>query len=500
MNKRSVLRMTTETYSSIGRVFAQGNSTDEQFALALAGRAEGVDSIVYLLREVLRPEPGDLAFQGPGGVGPTRSYQTAAYTLAEALGMDVVDIHTHPHQNEMVRFSAIDNEEGGRNAAFVCESLSPPSTMLMLVFNHDLTRFDARVLDRETRAFQDIDVIEVLGPHIQFLDREPRAQSPVDERFARHLLIPGWEQHKLGRLKVVVVGLGGNGQRILMDLINLGVGREGGWIAGCDPDVVEDSNQPRLPCAYPSDEGQAKTVPALRYGELKDPAIPLYGFQCDFEDPDVLPWFKECHVIISAVDDDHARRRLNELACRYLVPVIDTAAEVVIENDQSTSLSQVRVIAPGSHACLLCSGQLDLSGPDYRTLPAEARRDLTRAGYVPGLAETPAASVLDVNEFTSALTISTLRRMVFGEYLANREFVSFDSGRCTLVAAPMPDADPDCPHCGPEGAYGWGDCTPTGLADPGALGSCRVLDHDDPQSPPLAAAEPGEATCEEVRS
>ncbi|MFC1601759.1 ThiF family adenylyltransferase, partial [Candidatus Sumerlaeota bacterium] len=447
MATKTVLRMTTATDVALAEHIRSGASDDEQFAFGVCSKAQGRSSTIYLLSETLLPGREDLAMQGPAGVGPTRAFQNAAYWLAVQQKRAILDMHSHPFQS-IPRLSGIDDYQSKRNAQFVCENFPPEATMLMVVFNRDSSCFDGRVLDRASGKFRPLDRIEVLGKSIRIIRRTPEKPSTVDKKFSRHLLIPGWNQSALENLKVVLAGLGGNGAAIFSGLLSLGVGRKEGWIVACDPDVVERSNVPRIPYAFPFDVGKSKARVARRFARRKEPRATVFCHQGQIDDPSVLPWTKEAHVIIGGVDSDNARKTLNQLSANYLIPLLDVAAEIIPQATECHAAGQIRIVEPGANACLICSGGLDVSEVDPAELSEEQRAALRRAGYVRGLDETPTPAVLDLNGVASYLTLSHLRRMVFGESLAGRNYVLYDRQNCSLIAAAMPPPDPDCPVCG----------------------------------------------------
>ncbi|MEU4153304.1 ThiF family adenylyltransferase [Streptomyces sp. NPDC026659] len=85
--------------------------------------------------------------------------------------------------------------------------------------------------------------------------------TPTDEgRFARHGLIPGWNQDRLSAATVVVVGAGALGNAVVQALALAGVGR----LLVCDPDVVAVSNLSRCPLFLPSDVGRPKAETVAR--------------------------------------------------------------------------------------------------------------------------------------------------------------------------------------------------------------------------------------------
>ncbi len=74
------------------------------------------------------------------------------------------------------------------------------------------------------------------------------------ERFARHTLIPGWDQGRLVGALVVVIGVGALGNEVSRILAMAGVGR----LLLCDPDTVSPSNLSRTVLFRPHHVGRAK--------------------------------------------------------------------------------------------------------------------------------------------------------------------------------------------------------------------------------------------------
>ncbi|MEU9478250.1 ThiF family adenylyltransferase [Streptomyces sp. NPDC048191] len=79
----------------------------------------------------------------------------------------------------------------------------------------------------------------------------PRA---LPDRYARHLLVPGWDQDRLGSATVAVIGVGALGNVVAQTLALAGVGR----LLLCDPDAVDASNLSRCPLFRPDDIGRSK--------------------------------------------------------------------------------------------------------------------------------------------------------------------------------------------------------------------------------------------------
>src|SRR5215475_14083574 len=89
---------------------------------------------------------------------------------------------------------------------------------------------------------------------------QPDDSAERDDRFHRFKLIGWWDQNKLSRAKVVVIGAGALGNEIIKNLALLGVGNL--FIA--DKDRIENSNLSRSVLYRESDAGAFKAEVAVR--------------------------------------------------------------------------------------------------------------------------------------------------------------------------------------------------------------------------------------------
>ena len=109
-----------------------------------------------------------------------------------------------------------------RNAEYICRKFAPPVTHAMIVFGHDIAGHDAVVFDRSLREYRQIDTLEILGRSSEIRDTGAATAVASDPQFSRQTLVAGWKQDQLARLKIALVGVGGNGAPVFQTLIAMG--------------------------------------------------------------------------------------------------------------------------------------------------------------------------------------------------------------------------------------------------------------------------------------
>lgn len=454
MDKKNILRFCQGDFAVIKKHFqAAGNKESQVFALfsqAVSRRCN-----IYICNKLIIPDANELRNQTSASVEPSKRLQAIAYGLAYETGSSVGDLHTHPFTKNP-HFSSVDDHHGQKNAKYLAQYLPDEASMIMVVFGKDLKDFECRVWDRERSFFEPVDRLEILGSPIQILEAKTQLNIIGEDPYARHRIIPGWEQGRLEALKVFIAGLGGNGSLIWQHLVGLGIGRNSGWLRACDPDVLEPSNLPRIPYAYPKDIGRSKAAIANSYAHRKSPGIRAFCYQESLENDKMQRIVAEANVIIGAVDNDGARKIFNRLSTRYMIPLLDIRSEIIPDESSYEAVGQVQIVIPGRTGCLMCTGTVDPSEAALDLLSEDQQQARSNIGYVRGTSETPTPSVIHVNGVASDLGTSQLLRLVFDEELCGKEFLHYDRQKCQLVPASVP-SNPDCPVCGTKGYLGAGD-------------------------------------------
>jgi molybdopterin-synthase adenylyltransferase len=163
--------------------------------------------------------------------------------------------------------------------------------------------------------------------------------------FSRHSLTLGAHgQSRLRRLCVAVVGLGGIGSMVSLQLAHLGVGT----LILLDGDLVAASYLSRVAGATKDDVGQTyKVNVAARYAKAVDLVGQVEAHR-EFFSALHESLHGSCDIVASCVDRHTPRALLNRIAYRYLVPVIDLGTVFRVDPDSSCIVSDAgRVVMLG---------------------------------------------------------------------------------------------------------------------------------------------------------
>jgi hypothetical protein len=160
---------------------------------------------------------------------------------------------------------------------------------------------------------------------------------------------------QLSKWRIGVVGDSGTGSLMIEVLLRAGVGE----IVIFEFDRADETNLNRVLHMRMSDV-QARRLKSERTAEvIADSGLPTRVTVVDGGDIRncrVADELCGCDVLVGCVDRDWPRLILCEVACQYLIPLIDLGSEIGLTESEIQSLdTRVSYIAPG-RACLLCAG------------------------------------------------------------------------------------------------------------------------------------------------
>jgi len=172
-----------------------------------------------------------------------------------------------------------------------------------------------------------------------------------NDRFHRFKLIGWWDQARLARAKVVVIGAGALGNEIIKNLALLGVGN----IFVADMDKIENSNLSRSVLYRAQDNGTYKATAAASAARDIYPDVKSQAFVGNIVHDLGMGVFRWADVVIGGLDNREARLSINRNCWKVNRPWIDGAIEAID--------GQARVFVPDG-ACYECT----MSAMDWKLL------------------------------------------------------------------------------------------------------------------------------------
>lgn len=379
----------------------------ESAGVVLAERLPG-DNVLLARRLILVPEDGYL-IRRHDQIRIDPVVFNRLVRPAREHGWSVFTVHTHP-RTQRPWFSIADDGGDARLMPSLFVQTAGPHGSLVLAGDTHVPA--GRVWTSPGEAPVPLG-FRIVGQTLQVLPAHAgRGEDPgaAGAWFARQRLALGAAgQATLRALHVGIVGLGGTGSVVCMQLAHLGVGR----LTLIDGDRVEASNVSRIVGARRHDVGTTwKVDVAARYVAELGLDTELRVLRGHLGDEVSLEAVAECDVVLSCVDAHTPRARLNRLAYTRALPIVDlgSAFRVDAEGRVVAGAGRVVVVGPG-RPCLACWGHLDPARLHLEALAPEERVRLAAEGYVQG-AEIPQPSVIAFNTAVAGAAVVELLRLV----------------------------------------------------------------------------------------
>lgn len=193
-----------------------------------------------------------------------------------------------------------------------------------------------------------------------------------DDRYSRLRLIAWWDQERLTRAKVLVVGAGALGNEVLKNLALLGVGQ----VYVVDFDHIEESNLTRSVLFRSRDRGRPKAEAAADAIHDMNPDTRIHAVMANVITEIGLGVFRDVDVVIGCLDNREARLWVNRNCWKVGTPWIDGGIQEIN--------GVVKTFQPPDGSCYECA----MTETDYRLInlryscPLLRQEDL-QAGKVP---------------------------------------------------------------------------------------------------------------------
>jgi molybdopterin/thiamine biosynthesis adenylyltransferase len=415
----------------------------EHAAVLVCGSVTTADRTILVTRRVIPLHDADLLDSSPLhlSISPVSLARVAKQARSQAG--TIVLCHSHPWTGP-VRPSPLDlDTEADLCGRVLARRLSPRSAAALVL---GVDAFSGRIWQGGSAT--DIDRIRIVGDQVVVLP-EPAAAAST-ENYSRQVLAWGnLGQNQLAAAHVAIVGAGGTGSQVAVQLAHLGVGQ----LTLLDFDTVEESNLSRILGSTGADVGRTKVDVLEAAVRAVNPNLRVRAVPRSVIDVDPL-LFANVDVAVCATDGHGSRALLTELAQQYLLPVVDLGVDVIPTASGVQAGGQVRVLRPG-RGCLHCSGMLDpvLVREEYLSDGERAAEE--RRGYLRGVTA-PAPAVIALNGVVASLACLEVCQLFAGFLGSGRDRLLYRAHRRALTTAAI-SSDPSCYVCGTEGLLGWGD-------------------------------------------
>jgi proteasome lid subunit RPN8/RPN11 len=455
---RVTLNLTGMQYEKL-KAFLLLPDGKEAAAIALCGRRAGLHRHRLLVQEV-HPVPEE-AYSNRSEVAVTWStdWLVSLLNKAEAEGLSVVKIHSHP--GGYADFSDIDDVSDRTLMPAIrgwIEADVPHASVIMLP--------DGQMFGRvlwEGNEFQALDCIAVVGSDLHFWYADLEA-GEIPNFAASHAQAFGkGTTERLQRLSIAVVGCSGTGSPVIEQLVRLGVGE----LILVDDDYIEHRNINRILNSTVADAEQQKPKSEMLAATIHRIGLGTKVQVCkqNLWNREVVEAVAGCDIVFGCMDTLEGRFLLNTLATYYLIPYFDLGVRLDAITD-GESKGRIREVCGTVHylqpglSSLMSRGLVTMEGVQadgLRRRDPEAYGQQLEDGYIRGVDERRPA-VISVNMFTASLAVNDLlSRLHSYREMPNCLIASIEFSLSSLDLFADAEEDP-CPML--QRGVGLGDCEP----------------------------------------
>lgn len=265
------------------------------------------------------------------------------------------------------------------------------------------------------------------------------------ERFDRNIRFFGKEgQEKLSSSHVAVVGIGGLGTHVVMQLALLGVG----CLTLIDKEELDTTNLNRYVGAryYDPIPGTPKVNIGYRLVKEIAPSVQVKPIHCSLISKQAFDAIIESDYVFGCLDSEGARLILNELCAAYAKPYIDIdLASEIIPGNPITYGGRIYIAWDG-HGCIVCHDVIDIIEAQEDLLSADTRRNRDAIyGIENKILNEVGPSVVSLNGVVASIAVTEFTVGVTGirppkNYLIYR-------GNRGIVCNNDDKPAPDCYYC-----------------------------------------------------
>jgi len=398
------------------------------------------------------PEPEEYESHSLVSVRIKRPLLVEVLKECERLGLSLVDIHSHPFANDSVGFSSVDEADEIEKATWFSTHI-PQCFYGSIVMGQRSHRARIRAVGGVTCDLE-MKIRSVSCP-IQLRSPSASKRKGSLSAFSRQIQAFGREgQVRMADARVAVVGVGGLGSGLAINLARLGVRN----FTLVDPDCVEMHNLNRLSGMTRADGvlGLKKVDIISRELLAIDPTIVVKRLPHDVRHPSVWRKLLDVDLIVSATDNHASRLFLNILSHQYFVPQVSIGALIESRDGRiDGAFGHVALVLPSqARPCLVCSKLIDPVEAYYEHAAPEHRLKAAKEGYIKNFQET-APAVVHLNGVLINLALVEIHNLLHG-FKDPQEYILYDLLEQQIYHVAL--GTDKCAICGSGGGYfGRGD-------------------------------------------
>lgn len=418
----STLTMSHDLHTSLKAHLFCGDGR-ESAAIVLCARTPGPRLRLLAKQALLVPNEA-CAVRRTDQITWPGEYLEKAIDIAEAEGLAIVLIHSHP--GGFMEFSLADDRSDQAVIPTLFQAVGDMhGTAIMMPDGLILARLYDKNMDCKP-----VELVSVLGDDLQFWWNDGFTK-PTSERPAA---FTSSMTRELNRLSAVVIGVSGTGSPVAEQLARLGFGR----LVLIDPDHVEPRNLNRI-LNSGNEHANDKSLKVDMFAESVEKhrgAGVVHSVPASIATRKAVLAASQGDVIFCCTDTVEARYIADLMCNAFLIPLFDIG--VVIPTKQSAgrmciieAYGRIDYVQPG-RASLLDRNVYTPASLEAEYLKLVAPSELQQrieAGYLPGAnEEAPAVITLNMRAASVCLSEFINRAYPFGE--PNRKFarVSFSIG------------------------------------------------------------------------
>lgn len=391
--------------------------------------------LILTVTGILKPDNDSWNRRGENSLEPNSAYINRCVVHADNTCESLIFVHTHPNSLHPSKFSYIDVESNKKIFNNLAQILinRPLGSLVFskqgiygVVFNSGKLQ---PVLSAGISGSTLSEIPTVTGK------KEISATEPAFDRQIRAIGREG--QLRLQEMKIAIVGVGGTGSSVAVQLARMGIKE----LTLIDKDIIDESNVSRVYGSKSNDIGKPK-VEVLKNYLATFSKVKINTIKSDIVKENTIADLINADVIFGCTDNLSSRSILNDVSIQYYIPLIDVGCRISLNQDKTINqiVAKVQSVAP-DHACLWCTGTLDGKIILQESLSYKEKERLAQEGYYENIEKQP--SIISLTTMTASIGINKLLGLmgIFGRNHNSRTQIELKNG---FMIDDTPPINPDC--------------------------------------------------------